>query len=132
MLRERFDAALPGRPYAGILVALAIGDQGAIDADLWRVFAQTGLTHLMSISGLHVTMVAALLYALVGRLWRRSPRLPLLLPAQQAAAVGGVLGALAYCLLAGYAVPAQRTLYMLGAAALALTGCASGRRPSGR
>src|SRR6266581_3256876 len=120
VLRERFDAALPGRPYAGILVALAIGDQGAIDADLWRVFAQTGLTHLMSISGLHVTMVAALLYALVGWLWRRSPRLPLLLPAQQAAAVGGVLGALAYCLLAGYAVPAQRTLYMLGAAALAL------------
>jgi competence protein ComEC len=48
------------RDYAGVLVALAVGDQRAIDGGLWQLFARTGISHLMSISGLHVTMVAAL------------------------------------------------------------------------
>jgi competence protein ComEC len=121
-IRDRFRAALPdvtSAPYAGILIALAVGDQHAIDPELWRSFARTGITHLMSISGLHVTMLAGLAYALVNWLWRRSARLPLRLPAQYAAAVGGFLAAFGYCLLAGFAVPAQRTLYMLGVVALA-------------
>jgi competence protein ComEC len=118
-IRDRFRAALPEAPYAGILIALAIGDQQAIAPDLWQAFGRTGITHLMSISGLHVTMLAGLAYALVNWLWRRSPRLPLRLPAQHAAALGGLLAAFAYCLLAGFAVPAQRTLYMLGVVAVA-------------
>jgi competence protein ComEC len=118
-IRDRFRAALPDAPYAGILIALAVGDQQAIDADLWQTFARTGITHLMSISGLHVTMFAGLAYALLGWLWRRSAILPLRLPAQHAAAAGGFVAAFLYCLLAGFAVPAQRTLYMLGVVAAA-------------
>jgi competence protein ComEC len=49
-IRDRFRAALPDAPYAGILIALAIGDQQAIAPDLWQSFARTGITHLMSIS----------------------------------------------------------------------------------
>jgi len=119
-LRARFAASLQESRYAGILVALAIGDQRAIDPALWQVFARTGTTHLMSISGLHVTMLAGLAYALVAALWRRSRRLPLRLPAQKAAMAAGVLAAFAYCLVAGFQVPAQRTLIMLSAVALAL------------
>ncbi|MEK7436542.1 MAG: DNA internalization-related competence protein ComEC/Rec2 [Pseudomonadota bacterium] len=119
-LRERHWAALTGYPYAGILIALAIGDQNAIDAQQWRLFARTGVSHLMSISGLHVTMVASLLAALVHWLWRRSSALMLALPARKAAALAGFLAALGYCLIAGFAVPAQRTLYMVGVVALAL------------
>lgn len=118
-IRDRFRAALPDAPFAGVLIALAIGDQQAIAPDLWQVFGRTGITHLMSISGLHVTMLAGLAYALVGWLWRRSPRLPLRLPAQQAATLGGLLVAFCYVLLAGFAVPAQRTLWMLAAVAVA-------------
>ena len=118
-IRDRFHVALPDAPYAGILIALAIGDQQAIAPEFWQSFARTGITHLMSISGLHVTMFAGLAYALVNWLWRRSMRLPLRLPAQKAAALGGLLAAFGYCLLAGFAVPAQRTLYMLGVVALA-------------
>ncbi|MDP2826687.1 MAG: DNA internalization-related competence protein ComEC/Rec2 [Sulfuritalea sp.] len=121
-IRDRFRAALPdvtSAPYTGILIALAIGDQQAIDAELWQTFARTGITHLMSISGLHVTMFAGLAYALINWLWRRSAKLPLRLPAQHAAAAGGFLAAFFYCLLAGFAVPAQRTLYMLGVVAAA-------------
>ena len=118
-IRDRFRMALPDAPYAGILIALAVGDQQAIDAELWQTFARTGITHLMSISGLHVTMFAGLAYALISWLWRRSATLPLRLPAQHAAAAGGFIAAFLYCLLAGFAVPAQRTLYMLGVVAVA-------------
>src|SRR5690349_13302702 len=74
----------------------------------------------MSISGLHVTMVSGLGYALVLALWRRSRRLALALPASKAAAAAGLVTAFLYTLLAGFAVPAQRTLYMIAVVAAAL------------
>ncbi|MFH1045068.1 MAG: DNA internalization-related competence protein ComEC/Rec2 [Pseudomonadota bacterium] len=120
ILRERHWDTLPGYPYAGILIALAVGDQNAIDARLWQLFARTGVSHLMSISGLHVTMVASLFAALIHWLWRRSEALMLALPARKASALAMFLAAFAYCLIAGFAVPAQRTLYMVGVVALAL------------
>ena len=124
VLRERFWDLLAAKPYAGVLTALAIGDQRAIDADQWRIFARTGVSHLMSISGLHVTMVAGLFGTLVFFLWRRlawrGRPLALALPAQKAAAIASAFGALVYCLLSGFAVPAQRTLYMVAVVAVAL------------
>lgn len=119
-IRERLRGTLADDRHAGVLIALAIGDQRAIVAEDWVVFGRTGTAHLMSISGLHVTMIAALAAWGVGALWRRSARWSLRFPAQKAAAIGGVVAALVYCLLAGFGVPAQRTLYMLGAAAIAL------------
>ncbi|OIR07207.1 ComEC family competence protein [mine drainage metagenome] len=119
-IRGRIFAALPEAPYAGVLVALAVGDQQAIGSGQWQLFARTGITHLMSISGLHVTMLAGLAYLLMSWLWRKSPALMLRLPAQKAAVIGGFFAALGYCLLAGFAVPAQRTLYMLAVVAIAL------------
>lgn len=119
-IRQRFEQRLGERPYAGILSALVIGDQRAIPHAQWESFRRTGITHLISISGLHVTMIASLAYGLVGGLWRRQPRLVLRLPAQRAAVLGGFLAALVYCLIAGYQAPAQRTLYMLLVIALAL------------
>ncbi|MEZ5614510.1 MAG: DNA internalization-related competence protein ComEC/Rec2 [Rhodocyclaceae bacterium] len=120
LIRARFLRALPQHDYAGVLVALAVGDQRAIDGGLWQLFARTGITHLMSISGLHVTMVAALGAWLASFLWRRRPALMLRLPAQKAAAAAGWATAFAYCLIAGFGVPAQRTLIMLTVVALAL------------
>jgi len=119
-VRERFAAALGATPAAGILAALAVGDQAAIGAEDWRLFAVTGVTHLMSISGLHVTLVSGLLAALAGWIWRRFPGLCLRIPARRIAALGGIAGAFGYTVLAGYGVPAQRTCYMVTAVALAL------------
>ena len=119
-LRARILQALPDQPYAGVLAALAIGDQRAIPADQWQIFTRTGVNHLMSISGLHVTMVSGLIFAFAYGLWRRSARLTLRLPARKAAVLAGLTAALVYTLLAGYEVPAQRTLYMLGVVAVAL------------
>lgn len=124
ILRDKILAALPDQPYAGVIVALVIGDQRAVDQSDWKIFNRTGIGHLVSISGLHVTMIAGLVAALVHFLWRRSfftgAALPLSLPAQKAAALAGALTALAYVLLAGFGVPAQRTLYMLWVVAAAL------------
>lgn len=123
-LRERILAMLPERPYAGVIVALVVGDQRAIGQSDWDIFNRTGTSHLIAISGLHITMVAGLFAGLVFRLWRRSfftgASLPLWLPAQKAAALAGAVAALVYVALAGFGVPAQRTLYMVAVVAAAL------------
>jgi len=119
-VRDRFNAVLGATPAAGILAALAVGDQRAISREEWQLFNRTGVTHLMSISGLHVTLVSGLLAWLVGTLWRRVPALVLRLPARKAAAGAAIFGALGYTLLAGYGVPAQRTFWMVTVVALAL------------
>ena len=119
-IRDRFEKQLGATPAAGILIALAVGDQRAISAEEWRLFNRTGVTHLMSISGLHVTLVSGLAAWLVAFGWRRVPALALRLPARKSAALAAILGALGYTLLAGFGVPAQRTFYMVSVVALAL------------
>jgi competence protein ComEC len=119
-VRDRFHAVLGATPAAGILSALAVGDQRAIAAEEWRLFSRTGVTHLMSISGLHVTLLSGLAGWLVAALWRRIPWLALRLPARKAGAAAAIFGAFGYTLLAGFAVPAQRTCYMVSVVAIAL------------
>jgi len=119
-VRERFRDALGETPAAGILAALAVGEQRAISSEEWRLFGRTGVTHLMSISGLHVTLVSGLCAWLVSALWRRVPRLLHALPSRKAGAATAIAAAFAYALLAGFAVPAQRTFYMVSVVALAL------------
>ena len=116
-IREAMAAHLGDGRLRGVLVALAIGDQDAISADDWEVFWRTGVGHLMSISGLHITMFAGLAFVLAFRLWVRVPALALRVPARKAAIVAGTLAALAYSLMTGYGVPAQRTFVMLAAIA---------------
>ncbi|HOM12234.1 MAG TPA: DNA internalization-related competence protein ComEC/Rec2 [Rubrivivax sp.] len=117
-LRDAILLRVPDPAAAGVLAALAVGDQAAIASDEWDLFRDTGVAHLMSISGLHVTLFAWLAAALIGALWRGSARLMLAVPAPLAARWGGVLAAAGYALLAGWGVPAQRTLWMLATVAL--------------
>ena len=116
-VREAIFARVENRQLAGVLAALVVGDQNAIERADWDVFRATGVAHLMSISGLHITMFAWLASLLIGKLWRRSagltPRLCLALPASSAGALGGLLLATLYALFSGWGVPAQRTIWML-------------------
>ena len=116
-VRDAIEARVPDARAAGVLTALAVGDQAAIERNDWDVFRATGIAHLVSISGLHVTMLAWLAAALIGRAWRLSPRAMMWLPAPTAARWGGLAAAVAYALLAGWGVPAQRTVWMLATAA---------------
>ncbi len=121
-VRERIFATLGEAPYAGVIAALTIGDQRSIPDEQWRAYTRTGVNHLLSISGLHVTMIAALAGWAVAFAWRRWPRAVERLPARQAGLAAAVLTAFAYALLAGFQVPAQRTLFMLVVLALAFWG----------
>ncbi len=122
-LRERILAALPGQRYASVIVALVVGDQRGVAASDWELFNRTGIGHLVSISGLHITMIAALVAGLAHFLWRHSlftgGAWPLRVPAQRVAAAAGLAAAAVYVALAGFGIPAQRTLWMLAVAAAA-------------
>ncbi len=116
-VRERILRALDGEPYAGVIVALAIGDQRAIPEAQWTVFNRTGIGHLVSISGLHVTVFAAFAGGIAFALARRVVRLTSRVPARKVAIAAGVVAAGTYTLLAGAEVPAVRTFAMLAVAA---------------
>ena len=117
-VRDAILERVPDRQQAGLIAALVVGDQNAIERADWDVFRATGVAHLMSISGLHITMFAWGAVLVVGALWRRSQRLCLAIPAPSAALIAGVLLAAAYALFSGWGVPSQRTICMLATVAL--------------
>ncbi len=120
--RQRLRAAIAAHvaepTRAGVLAALSLGDQAAITPADWALFRDTGVAHLLSVSGLHVTLFAWLAGGLIARVWRLAPALCLHCPAPWAARWGGVAAAWAYAAFSGWGVPAQRTVWMLVAVAL--------------
>ena len=124
IVREAMLPHIDDLRWGGVLLALAIGDQASVAPGDWLTFNRSGLTHLVSISGSHVTMIAALAGLMVNWLWRRlrwrGRPLAERLPAQLAAASVALLVAWLYCLLAGWGVPARRTFVMLAVMALSL------------
>ena len=128
-IRQDFEVALPEAPYRGILAALVMGDQSAISTEQWEIMRRTGITHLISISGLHVSFVALAVGGLCALVWRRLPWLTRHCPPRLAGAVTGLAAAGGYALLAGMGVPVQRALVMLAVAALCI---ASRRETSAR
>ena len=65
-LRTHIQARLPAKP-AGIAIALATGDQNAVDEDDADAMRRSGLTHLLSVSGLHIAAVVAFAMFLCSR-----------------------------------------------------------------
>ncbi|MDQ6685117.1 MAG: DNA internalization-related competence protein ComEC/Rec2 [Pseudomonadota bacterium] len=112
-VRDAIYASVDDRRAAGVLAALCVGEQSAIDHDDWDLFRNTGVAHLVSISGLHVTMFAWLAGLAIAALWRRSERATSWLAAPHAARIGGLAAAAAYALFSGWGVPSQRTVWML-------------------
>ncbi|MCQ8105553.1 DNA internalization-related competence protein ComEC/Rec2 [Methylomonas sp. SURF-2] len=117
-IADRLDSLLPGSEQLGVVQALVIGSQDAISQRQWRVFRQTGIVHLMVISGAHISLVAGGVFMIVRRFWARLGFLAV--SPQNAAAVSAWLAALCYAALAGFSVPAQRALVMLTVGLLAL------------
>ncbi|MBV2182581.1 MAG: DNA internalization-related competence protein ComEC/Rec2 [Castellaniella sp.] len=120
-IREAMAPYLEGKRYGPVLRALAIGDQDGVEDGDWKVFNRSGLTHLVSISGSHITMLAGVGALAVSWLWRRLRWRGRVLaerwPARRAAACAALIVAWLYCLLAGWGVPARRTFMMLAVVA---------------
>ncbi len=117
-LRAALAARCVERELCALVTALAIGDTAALTREQWRVFAATGTTHLVAISGLHVTLFAWLVGAIARPVWRALMPVQRL-PCEAFALPAGVLAAFAYSLLAGFAIPTQRTVLMLTVVAAA-------------
>ncbi|NDV74705.1 DNA internalization-related competence protein ComEC/Rec2 [Burkholderia cenocepacia] len=123
-LRTRIGEVLgTDAAHRGIVAALAIGEQSGIGEDDWRVLRNTGTSHLVAISGLHVGLVGALAGWLVSMVWRRvrwrGRAATLVLPAPYAAALAALVAAAGYAALAGFNVPAQRAWWMIAGGGIA-------------
>ena len=103
---------------AALLTALAVGLTDRMSSDQWRVFNATGTTHLVAISGLHVTLFALAAFFVARSAWRWIP-FARRVEREPFALVLGLAAAGAYSLLAGISVPTQRTWLMLACFALA-------------
>ncbi|PFH13199.1 DNA internalization-related competence protein ComEC/Rec2 [Burkholderia sp. JKS000303] len=123
-LRTRIGAVLGSDArHRGIVTALAVGDQSGIGDDDWRVLRNTGTSHLVAISGLHVGLVGAIAGGIVSMVWRRlrwrGRAAVLMMPAPYVASVAALTAAAGYAALAGFNVPAQRAWWMIAAGAAA-------------
>ena len=109
---------------AGIAAALATGDQGAISEADAEAMRRSGLAHLLSISGLHVTALIGAVIFLLMRMMALSRRAALDWPLMLIAGAGGALAGISYTVLTGAEVPTVRSCV---AALLVLAGLALGR-----
>ena len=114
---------LPG-PSGGIANALATGDQNAVTEEDAEAMRRSGLTHLLSVSGLHIAAVVGAAMLLTLKLLALSERLALRFNLVLVAAGAGALAGIAYTLLTGAQVPTVRSCI---AAVLVLGGLAMGR-----
>ena len=118
-IAERIRAVLPGDDGA-ISVALITGDQGAISKPTMQQMRDSGLAHLLSISGLHIALVAGILFVSLRRALALIPRVVLYHPIKKWGAAAAFAGTLFYVVLAGMPVPAVRSFIMTGMFLLAV------------
>ena len=118
-MAERIRAAAAG-PAGAVAAALLVGDRSAIPEEISQAMRDSGLAHLLAISGLHLGLVAAILFFGARFLMALSERLALGAPIKKWAAAIALIGAFGYLLLAGATVPTQRAFIMTGIALLAV------------
>jgi competence protein ComEC len=118
-IAERIRATLPGATGA-IAVALVTGDQGGIPKQVLENMRDSGLAHLLSISGLHIGLVAGLLFLGIRGALALVPRVALYHPIKKWAAAFALMGTFFYVMLAGATVPTQRSFVMTALVLLAV------------
>jgi len=129
-LTERILRALPGGTGA-VAAALMTGERAAIPPALDEAYRDSGLAHLLSISGLHLTLVAGLLFGATRFGFAAWERVALRWPIKKWAAIVALLGSAGYMLLAGAEVPTQRSFLMTGLVLLAVLADRSALSPRG-
>jgi competence protein ComEC len=118
-LSRRIIETLPG-PLGALASALLTGERGALPEDVLQAMRDSGLAHLLAISGLHMGLVAGVVFLGLRSLLSLSRRLALRRPIKKWAALGALAFALAYLLLSGASVPTQRAFMMTGLVLIAV------------
>lgn len=111
-ITQRIHEALPGRTGT-VAAALMTGERGAIPDDILTAMRESGLAHLLAISGLHIGLVAGLLFFSVRLCLSLWERVALRHAIKKWAAVAALLGSLGYLLISGITLPTQRAFLML-------------------
>lgn len=113
-LREHLACILaqlnPDEETLGVFEALTLGLTTHVNKAQWDLFRRTGTTHLIDISGEHIALVAGLTYWLLKCGWKLMGAWCLRYPAPKIASAGAIFIAILYALVAGFAVPTQRSL----------------------
>jgi len=123
-MRAAIDRAVSGEAGAFLKTAV-LGDRRGISAEVEDGFRVAGATHVLSVSGLHLAAVAALLFVLVRAAAVRVPRLPLYVDPRAVAAAVALPSIAFFALLTGEAVATLRSALMLS---LAMAAFLVGRR----
>ena len=118
-ITQRIIMALPG-PHGGLAAALMTGEKRAVDEKTVQNLRDTGLAHLLSISGLHVGLVAGIIFTGLRFLLALFPYIGLRFPIKKWAAIAALAGAFAYALIAGATLPTMRAFLMLAIALIAV------------
>ena len=118
-IAQRIRAQLPGEAGA-MAIALTVGDQTALRSADLNAMRDSGLAHLLSISGLHIGLAAGLFFFGIRFALAFVPRIALRYPVKKWAAVAAIVAALLYAGLAGWTTPTQRSVIMAGIAFLAI------------
>lgn len=118
-IADRLSERIEG-PAGGVAAALATGLRGGIPEDVRENMRDSGLAHLLAISGLHIGLVAGFVFTLVRGGLALSPNLALRWPLKKIAAVAALLAAAIYMLLAGATVPTQRAFIMTAVVLVAM------------
>lgn len=121
-LSNKINRLAPDRATAGIVEALTLNVTNHISQQNWDLFRRTGTTHLFGISGEHIALISGIIFWFARRIWSLNARCCLYVPAPYIASICGLIAALFYSFLAGFAPPVQRaligcffyTLYRLG------------------
>ncbi len=111
-LRKRITEVAGELPGLGLLLALGLGDQSQLLSAHWQLMSAGGLNHLFVISGLHISLVAMVVYWLFNGCLRWFPVLSTYYPRQKIALWCALAAAIIYSLLAGFSLPTQRAIIM--------------------
>jgi len=112
--------AVTSEPEQAVVIALMTGQRKAIRDEDWSALRESGLAHMLAISGLHVGMVAGVLFFFSRFFMALSPRFALKYPIKKYAAIIALIGACLYTVMVGATIPTQRALMMTGLVLIAI------------
>ena len=119
VIRQNLERQLSSTAYP-ITAALIIGDKSAISQSTRDAFAASGLAHLLAISGLHLSLIAALVFFLIRHACALIPRVAEYYSTKKIAAVAAIPLTAVYLAMSGFGIPAQRAFTMIAVVMLAI------------
>lgn len=98
---------------AAVAIPLIVGEQGTVTADIYDLYRQSGIVHVLSVSGFHLTLLAGLVFFLIRGLLSLFPILDGRVNTKKIAAFLSILVVGFYLLISGMQVPAIRSFFMV-------------------